>query len=74
MNTQCENSTDHPHSDFKYIQSPHWHLSQSDRQSTLYRGGNTLDPTRVVFPGDSSADFRLNALRDAGYRIVKYEK
>lgn len=58
----------------KIIQTPHWHLSDAKRQSTGYRGLNELDPTRIIFPEESTPEERLEMLKEAGYRIVEFEE
>lgn len=65
-------STDHKH---RYVQSPHWHISQARRQTTSYRGlSSELDPNRTVLSQDLSAAARLSALKNTGYRLVPFEK
>ena len=59
----------------RFIQSPHWHLSDARRQSTGYRGfSDKLDPNRLVLPNNSPPAARLKALQDAGYQLVPYLK
>ena len=59
----------------KFVQSPHWHLGEAQRQSTGYRGisEKPLD-TRIVFPTVRTASERLGDLKVAGYRIIPFIK